>query len=83
MPNLTITAKGQVTLRKDILQHLGARPGDKILVEKLPDGRVGLKASRPTGKLSDIFGILKKKGRRALSLEEIKEISAQGWANKQ
>ena len=25
---LTGTAKGQITLRKEVLEHLGARPGD-------------------------------------------------------
>jgi bifunctional DNA-binding transcriptional regulator/antitoxin component of YhaV-PrlF toxin-antitoxin module len=37
MSTLTVTAKGQVTLRKDILQHLGVHPGDKIAVEKLAE----------------------------------------------
>ena len=32
MNPLTITAKGQVTLRKDLLKHLGVRPGEKIAV---------------------------------------------------
>jgi AbrB family looped-hinge helix DNA binding protein len=80
---LTVTAKGQITLRKDLLEHLGVHPGDKIAVEKLPDGRVEVKAARPTGKISDIFGSLKnkRKGRR-LSIEEMNEIIARGWAGK-
>ncbi len=40
MGALTVTAKGQVTLRKDLLKHLGVRPGEQIEVETLPDGRV-------------------------------------------
>jgi bifunctional DNA-binding transcriptional regulator/antitoxin component of YhaV-PrlF toxin-antitoxin module len=40
MSTLTVTAKGQVTLRKDLLEHLGVRPGEKIAVDKLPDGRI-------------------------------------------
>lgn len=39
MTTLTVTAKGQVTLRKDILKHLGVHPGEKITLDKLPDGR--------------------------------------------
>jgi hypothetical protein len=27
---LTVTARRQVTLRKEVLQHLGIKPGDKI-----------------------------------------------------
>jgi len=49
MSTLTVTAKGQITLRKDLLTHLGAQPGEKIIVDKLPDGRIEIKASRPTG----------------------------------
>ena len=36
MSTLTVTAKGQVTLRKDLLKHLGVQPGEKITVDKLP-----------------------------------------------
>ena len=35
---LTITAKGQVTLRKEILAHLGAKPGDRLVVDLLDVG---------------------------------------------
>ena len=70
MSTLTITAKGQVTLRKDLLEHLGVHPGEKISVDKLPDGRIEVKAAQPTGKISDVFGSLKaKKKGRTLSIE--------------
>jgi len=83
MGTLTVTAKGQVTLRKDLLEHLGVRPGEKVSVEKLPDGRVEVKAARPTGKISDVFGLLKTKRKgRTLSIEEMNEIIADGWAGK-
>jgi AbrB family looped-hinge helix DNA binding protein len=80
MSTLTVTAKGKVTLRKDILKHLGVHPGDKIAVDKLPDGRIEVKAARPAGKISDAFGFLKKKGGPSLSIEEINRIAARGWA---
>jgi AbrB family looped-hinge helix DNA binding protein len=83
MSTLTVTAKGQVTLRKDLLEHLGVHPGEKVAVEKLPDGRIEVKAARPTGKISDLFGILKdKKKGRTLSIEEMNEVIARGWAGK-
>jgi AbrB family looped-hinge helix DNA binding protein len=83
MATLTVTAKGQVTLRKDLLEHLGVHPGDKISIEKLPGGRVEVKAVRPTGKISDAFGFLKgKTSGRSLSIEEMNEIIADGWAGK-
>jgi len=45
MTTLTVTAKGQVTLRKDFLRHLGVRPGDKITVEKRRNGEISVKAA--------------------------------------
>ena len=82
MSKLTVTAKGQVTLRKDLLEHLGVRPGEKVSVEKLPDGRIELRAARPTGKISDAFDFLKRKGGPSLSIEEMNQIIADGWAGK-
>lgn len=82
MTTLTVTAKGQVTLRKDVLEHLGVRPGDKIAVEKLPSGRIEVRANKPAGKISDIFGMLKRKNGPRLSIEEMNEVIADAWAGK-
>jgi AbrB family looped-hinge helix DNA binding protein len=82
MNTLTVTAKGQVTLRKDLLEHLGVHPGEKIVVDKLPDGRIEVKAARPTGKISDVFNFLRKKKGPSLSIEEMNKIAARGWARK-
>jgi len=82
MSTLTVTAKGQVTFRKDLLRHLGVRPGEKIAVDKLPDGRIEVKAVRSTGRISDSFGFLKRENGPRLSIEEIGEIAAKGWARK-
>ena len=80
MSILTVTAKGQVTLRKDLLAHLGVRPGERVTVEKLPDGRIEVRAARATGKISDAFGFLRQDGGPSLTIEEINEIAAKGWA---
>jgi AbrB family looped-hinge helix DNA binding protein len=82
MSTLTVTAKGQVTLRKDLLQHLGVHPGEKIAVEKLPDGRIEVKAVSPVGKISSVFGSLRRKNSPRLSVEDIGKVAAQGWAGK-
>jgi hypothetical protein len=82
MTTLTVTAKGQVTLRRDVLEHLGVHPGEKITVNKLPNGRIEVKAARPTGRIADAFGILKRQGRPSLSIEEMNKITARGWAGK-
>jgi AbrB family looped-hinge helix DNA binding protein len=83
MSTLTVTTKGQITLRKDLLEHLGVHPGEKITVEKLPDGRIEVKAARPTGKISDLFGRLKDKRKGpALTVEEMNEVISRGWSGK-
>ncbi len=80
MTTLTVTAKGQVTLRKDILKHLGVEPGGKVAVEILPNGRIEVRAEQASGDISDVFNSLKRPGRRRVSLDDMNEIAAQGWA---
>jgi antitoxin PrlF len=81
MDTLTITAKGQVTLRKNVLRHLGVEPGAKVEVDLLPDGRVELRpAPKTSGKISDVFGMLRREGQRPVSIEEMNEAIAAGWA---
>lgn len=82
MATLTVTSKGQVTLRRDLLNHLGVQPGEQITVDKLPDGRIEVKAARQTGRISDVFDLLKRENRRSLSIEEINKVAARGWAGK-
>lgn len=82
MGTLTVTAKGQVTLRKDLLEHLGVHPGEKVTVDKLPGGRIEVRAVRPAGTISDVFNFLKRRNGPSLSIEEIGEVAARGWAGK-
>jgi hypothetical protein len=82
MITLIVSAKGQVTLGADILKHLGVQPGEKIIVDKLPGGRVEVKAANPTGEISDIFGLLKRKNGPRFSTAGIGEITARGWSGK-
>jgi hypothetical protein len=49
---------------------------------ELSGGRIAIKAFRPTGGISDVFGFLKGKGIPSLSVDEINEIAAQGWTGK-
>ena len=80
MTVLTVTTKGQVTLKKDVLRHLGIEPGQKVDIDLLPGGRVEVKAARATGSISDIFGRLKREGQPALTIDDINAITARGWA---
>lgn len=82
MSKLTITAKGQVTLRKDLLKHLGVHPGAKVMVEKLPGGRIELKAEQAAGRISDVFDFLRREDGPSLSIEEISRVARRGWAGR-
>mgnify|MGYP001612466576 CR=1 FL=1 len=83
MTTLTVTARGQVTFRKDVLQHLGIRPGGKIELDLLPDGRGILKAARLTGTIADFVGLLAGRTKKIATIEEINEASAKAWAGKE
>ena len=80
MSTLTVTSRGQVTFRKDILSHLGIQPGEKIEIEKFPDGRVSLRAARAAGTIDDFVGLLAGKTPKVATIEEINEATAAGWA---
>ena len=80
MATLTVTTRGQVTFRKDILVHLGVKPGEKIVVDLLPDGRAQLRADRPSGSIESFFGVLAGKTDVKASLEDINEAIERGWA---
>lgn len=77
---LTVTAKGQVTLRKEVLDHLGVAPGDKIIVDFLPSGRAEVRAERAPGSIEGFIGCLKQADTPLRSIDEINEAIAQGWA---
>lgn len=82
MPTLTVTAKGQITLRKELLDHLGVRPGARLHVDKLPEGGPVVRPARPDRMLPALFDSLKREGARPLDLEEIAAIAAEGWAGR-
>ena len=78
--SLTVTRKGQVTLRKDLLAHLGIQPGQRIDVEVLPGGRLELHAEQATGSITSFIGLLAGRSSHCASLEELSEAAAAGWA---
>ncbi len=80
MSTLTVTAKGQITLRKDLLRHLGVEPGQKIEINELPGGRIEVKAERAAGTIDGFIGLLAGKARKVATIEEMNDAAASGWA---
>lgn len=78
---LTVTAKGQVSLRKEVLAHLGVAPGDKLRFERLPNGEVRIRRAAAGHSLADLAGMLKPPHGTRLTIEEMNEVIARGWAD--
>lgn len=83
MASLAVTAKGQVTLKRDLLQHLGIKPGERIEFDKLPGGEVRLRASKATGTIDSFIGRHAGKVKMPMTIEEMNEIAASGWAGEE
>jgi hypothetical protein len=81
MATLTVTARGQVTFRRDVLRHLGVKPGEKIALELLPGGRGALRAVEQKAPVRALHGFLKGKTNGAkLSVKEINDAIAKAGA---
>jgi antitoxin PrlF len=78
MPSSTVTSKGQVTVPKEIRDYLRLKPGDRIDFVKDRSGRISLKAIN-TDFLA-MRGILKSRRKDPLSVEEMNEVIARGYA---
>jgi AbrB family looped-hinge helix DNA binding protein len=80
MATLTVTARGQVTFRKEVLQHLGIKSGDKIELELLPDGKGTIRAARPSGSINSFVGLLAERTKKVATIEEMNQAATRGWA---
>lgn len=78
MTALTITTKGQITLRRELLQYLGIAPGQQVEVHKQANGVLTLQAKALQG-LEAFAGCLPPPP-KALSVDEMNAIIASGWA---
>lgn len=68
--------------------HVGHRPwiikpGEKIELDLLPDGRGMLTAARQTGTIVGFLGLLAGRTTKVATMEEINAATAQGWAGKE
>lgn len=82
MTTLTVTTRGQVTFRKEVLQHLGIKPGERIELDLLPDGSATLKAARASGSMDGFIGLLAGRTAKVATIEEINEGAAAGWVGR-
>lgn len=80
MPTLTVTSKEEIMLPEVALRHLGLGAGDQVEYELLAGGQIRIYAVKRTGTIDDLFGMLKRDNQRTVSVEEMNEAIADGWA---
>lgn len=81
MTTVVVDANGEATLRKSVLERAGARVGDTLEIDvRVVDSRK-LKKDHKSVDWDQLAGILKiPPGTPPLSIEEMNEIIAKGWA---
>jgi hypothetical protein len=56
------------------------KPGGKIELDLLPDGRGVIRAAKRSGTIEDFIGRLAGKTKKVATIEEINQAAADGWA---
>lgn len=79
MVEMTLTAKGQFTFNKALMEHLGVKAGDKISVSKYPDGSLRISASKKRGDLMALAGVFKHSTDVKLSDNELNQAIADAY----
>ena len=75
MPRATITSKGQITLPKEVRNHLGVDAGDQVEFRVAADGTVTVVPLR--GSADRLFGCLDRQDRGECSVEDMDKAVAQ------
>jgi AbrB family looped-hinge helix DNA binding protein len=85
MERLTLTSRGQVTFRKEVREHLGVKPGERLELRLLPGGRLELAAEfHPDSAVSfaTIARQVEAPGGRYVTDAEIDAAISDGWAGR-
>ncbi len=77
MSVMKLTAKGQFTLKKALLDFLGIRPGDQVMVKKLPGGALKIQAKSNSISLNSLQGCIKVD--KNYSDDEVQDAIEQGY----
>lgn len=71
MPTSTVTAKGQITIPKDVRDALRVDTGDRVSFVVRDDGVVEMRPE--TVDLGELYGVLRRRGRKPVSVEQMNE----------
>jgi len=80
MATSTLTSKGQITIPKEIREHLKLRTGHRLEFQIAADGLVIM---RPRNlDVRELKGILRPKRRKPVSVEQMNEAIARGFGKR-
>jgi len=71
VPTATLTTKGQITIPKEVREHLGVETGDRLSFVVQKDGSVVVKSI--TRHVRELGGLLHRPAQRAVSVNEMDE----------
>jgi AbrB family looped-hinge helix DNA binding protein len=74
----TVTSKGQVTIPQEVREQLRLAAGDRLNFVRLDDGNYAIVPVK--GSIRTLEGILKRPGRKPVTLEEMQEAIEAGAA---
>ncbi|MGH9494289.1 MAG: AbrB/MazE/SpoVT family DNA-binding domain-containing protein [Candidatus Sulfotelmatobacter sp.] len=73
-----MTSKGQITIPVRIRREMGLRNGDRVHFDKPANGSVTISAASRS--IRELKGLLYKKGRKPVTIEDMNEAIARGAA---
>ena len=71
-----VIVDGQVGSGPAVLEPTGSRPGARLNVEALANGRGGLQSARPKNDIKVVFDFFRQEDGPSLSVEEIEALAA-------
>ena len=80
MPTATVTSKGQITVPKRIRELLRLDAGDTVEFVVAADGTVQVRAGRFD--VSDLRGLLRRPGRKPVSLDAMDDAIRAAWGRR-
>ena len=70
---MTLNAKGRFTINKQLMNHLGVKAGEKVLIQKQPDGTLKVEPAKNRIDIMSLAGSLKDKTRIKLTDDELQQ----------
>ncbi|MDR2153407.1 MAG: AbrB/MazE/SpoVT family DNA-binding domain-containing protein [Burkholderiaceae bacterium] len=79
---LTLTAKGQFTINKQLMDHIGVKAGEKVLVKKQSDGTLKVESAKNQTDIMALAGSLKNKTRVKLTDEQLRQAITESYVRR-